>query len=239
MVAWGALASLGVGLLSAGSSFATSKQSYKYTRRLQDAQNAWMERMSNTAHQREVKDLKAAGLNPILSANGGASTPSAGSATFTSNDSINSGLQAAMQFKQLKQADRQADIQDRSVDNDSRRVRIAEHMEPYQQTQIQSAIDASIAQAKVQTATAKQIEEQTKWIGREAMSRIQANNASAYSSYQSGLSSAVSAKAVGREYKIQSEWDKRHPILRGVATGVRRFGIGGNLGASFSGSFKH
>lgn len=56
-------------------------------------QMVFQERMSNTAHQREVEDLRKAGINPILGSGSGASTPTG---SLPTQESTKSGVQAAM-----------------------------------------------------------------------------------------------------------------------------------------------
>ncbi|WNK13062.1 MAG: DNA pilot protein [Microvirus sp.] len=72
---WDAIPVVG-GLVNAFTGAQSQRETNQAMQGMSADQNVFQERMSNTAHQREVADLKKAGLNPLLSANAGASTPS-------------------------------------------------------------------------------------------------------------------------------------------------------------------
>lgn len=81
------------------------------------AQREWQTYMSSSSHQREIGDLYAAGLNPILSGTGGmgASTPSGASATSQAQSGasapvINEGAAGLASALAVKNAQAQTDL---------------------------------------------------------------------------------------------------------------------------------
>lgn len=164
---WGAVAAAAVSAVSASraNNARSSAASATNTFNAQEARKnrEFQARMSNTAHFRQVRDLKRAGLNPILSAKyGGATTPTGSAATGVMpqiNDewtpAINTGMQAYLAEANVQKTNAETEniqMTTQKVEQEISNLQVSERLTEEQIKAIAPAIQKALSETDLNYA---------------------------------------------------------------------------------------